>query len=211
MIAPVAQVPLTVLARQRVDLCNPGHGPVKGSVEASDLRQRRSDLAHGANHGNLVGLMGWLKSAQGIEIDKDLIRDQDGLLVLHAAEHDAVADADDSYVGSMLHQPPEDELQRAILAQRVVCLPFVRVDRLAVRRLSDEARMTADPLDLTAIDEAQTVAAVMLVAGKLDAGRTAVDYHNGVAHAWLLAGCRVEKLRVPSHRIGDQDRQRGGK
>src|SRR5579871_1183519 len=170
VIAPVAQVPLTVLARQRVELGDPGHGPVKRSIKASDLRDRRSEITHRANHGKLVRLMRWLKSAQGVEIGKDLIRDEDGLLVLHAAEHDAVADAEDPYISLMPQQPLEDELQRAILAQRIAYLPFMGVERLAVPSLGDEARMTADPLDLTATNEVQTVAAVVLIAGKLDTG-----------------------------------------
>lgn len=55
-------------------------------------------------------------------------------------------------------EPGDDELDRALLVERMRVLPIMGIDRLALGALRDKAGPRADPLDLAATNRSRDLA-----------------------------------------------------
>jgi hypothetical protein len=134
--------------------------PVRGGVEAGDLRHVRQALEQRANRRQVVRLVQRCKRHELVQLRDDGSVQSHGRRKVGPAVHHAMADRGHTIARAVLRlQPVEDVRERAVVSQLRACSHFFSLAVLPRCVLGHEGRRGVNPFDLPRPTSASSVRA----------------------------------------------------
>ena len=154
-------------------------------VEARDLRQRRRPREQRTDRREVVRLVQWRERHQLFELREDRGVDPHRLREGGAAMHDTMAYRTQHVRGERIAQVADQELHRAVVAERVI--PRALGQRRPGRVPRQEPGPGREALELPALHE-RRLARPQREERELEARRAGVEDEDGVGHAGASYG-----------------------